>query len=35
MKATRRNFTKAVTVTSGFMMTGVPAIAIAETFNFF
>jgi hypothetical protein len=31
MKATRRDFIKAATVTSGLMMTGVPAIAVAET----
>ena len=31
MKATRRDFMKAATVTSGLMMTGVPALAVAET----
>ena len=31
MKATRRDFLKAATVTSGLMMTGVPALAAAET----
>ena len=31
MKATRRDFIKAATVTSGLMMTGVPAIAATET----